>query len=205
MAWTDAGLNFRKSSTFVANTTLTTHAIDVLDTGGSGDTELYPVSRTLQGSAEQMTFGNNTASVSNITCRDRNSGNDARLAGFWQNVAAQADIRIDLASGPGTYRLHIARGEANYARSNMYLQILDNTTLLDTLDHSTTSANKFVDATGAEFTQLTFFANETAKSYTFATSTLILRLGDNASKVCYIAHIRIELVAGDALMAGSIF
>lgn len=188
MAYTDATVCFRKTAAFVTDPSLATHAIE--GNAAAGDAEQYPVTRALSGSADDATFGNNEASVSDILSRDRNSGNDARLAGFWFNGGLNpADIRLDLPAS-GQWVVHVGLGESTYARANMQLKIFDNATELITIAGSTTSANSFLDATAAQYTQATFFANEVGVSLTFATTIMKLRIGDGTN-ACYLAFVRV--------------
>lgn len=122
--------------------------------------------------------------------RDRNAGNDPRLAGL-ENPAS--DYRIDIAAG--NYNIYIAAGDASNSQG-VSMAIKDTTTVLRSLSGSTGAANSFIDASNTVRTAAAWVAASagggTAFAATFATS--IARF--SMSGASPIAHIFIESASG---------
>lgn len=117
--------------------------------------------------------------------RNRNSGNDPRLAGtmFYDDFSRQAQYRIDLPSA-GLYSVGLAAGDAAYA-TQAHVQIFDDFSLLSVLVNGTTSAaNHFFDATGTEYTNVTWPTSQTLVTFTFTSSVLrIIAIGDGVHQL----------------------
>lgn len=181
----DLGINFRSTSTYVTDGTNETYCL--------GDT--YPVTR---GGA---TFGYSAGHEG--VGRDRNSGNDRRLAGtnFWPNNGTQGQFRLDLPNGAGTYTVHLALGDASYAQGYQYLKITDGnggSTLLTIDDTNGTSANNFDDAGGTNYTAANWPGSEAGVSLTFSGSVLWLLLGSPTAQAnqSTLAHLRVVQAGG---------
>jgi outer membrane protein assembly factor BamB len=174
----DKGFNFRKSQAYVTDGANETYVL--------GD--LYPTTRN------GVTFGWGT-NIANVN-RDRVATNDRRLAGVNQqtNNGTQVTFRVDLPA-PGTYQIHLALGDAGFGQANQYLQILDNTTVLMTIDKRGvgTAAQQFYDATGALLTNTTWPTSEKPTTLTFASTTLNVVIGSPTSVTnsSTLAHLRI--------------
>lgn len=181
-AW-DFGLNGRSSSGYCSDPASTTYVLD-------GSVDAYPVSRGGE------TFGFTATDVDNA--RDRDSGLDCRLAGvvFQRNDGNFSTIRIDLPA-PGTYDIRLAIGESSNARPDQQVEILDNATSKFTITSSTLAADTWIDANGNVRTSASdWTSNNTARSVTFASSILIIKLGTTANlgggeSRSVLAHIRV--------------
>src|SRR5262245_51825396 len=113
MAWVK-GLNFRNSAGFVTDAADDTYVIET--SPGSGNGEAYPVTRN------GVTFGYTTAN-SNVQVRDRNSGNNAKLAGmhFPAGESPVNKVRVDLTAA-GQYNVRLAMGDPSYSRTGMKVE-----------------------------------------------------------------------------------
>lgn len=166
------GINFRSTLAFVTDGANE----DAELTGSTAD---YPFT-TAQGNTvgwESTNFG------SGLQKRDRNSGNDRRIAGtvFNNTVSDMVQFRIDL-DGAGNYRVGLAAGDANYSTTTK-VTLFDNNTQLAVLANGTTSAaQRFFDATGTEYTNLTWPGNQSLVQYAFASSVLRLK-ADGATQM----------------------
>lgn len=125
--------------------------------------------------------------------RDRNAGNDARIAGMAQATTV-ASYRINLPSA-GTYSIQVAIGEASYARSNQKLEIFDDVTSKLTLSGNTGAANSFIAADNSVYTAVNWAAANTVDGggtaqvdVTFASTIARFKLGDGAN-ASYLAHV----------------
>lgn len=176
-AWTTAEFNFRATSGYVADGTDETYV--------TGDT--YPTTRAT------FTFGW-TTSLSDGT-RDRDNSVDRRLAGVNKTAnTSQKDFKVDLPA-TGNYTICLALGDAtnDYTTGPQYVQILDNTTPLFTInDTGGTVGGHFDDATGVDRTSAAWPGSNACRVETFTTTTLILRLGDGSgADQSSIAHLSI--------------
>lgn len=97
----------------------------------------------------------------NLTGRDRNAGNDRRIAGTgWVEDVSERPFRIDLPSA-GNYRVGCAGGEANYA-TDCEIWLEDSGGLIQSLCTGTTSgANQFKDATNTEYSAANWPTSQT--------------------------------------------
>lgn len=151
--------------------------------------EAYPTTRG------GVTFGFATDQTANS--RDRNNAVDRRLAGivFKSNAAGTIGFTVDLPS-TGTYDVRIALGDATGAQNQLCV-IKDNTTTLTTINAASTSGF-FRDAVGVEYSAAGWPAANTAASLTFATTKLVLTLGNHSSATLSttLAHISFVLTSG---------
>lgn len=180
-AW-DFGLNGRATDTHCTDPANTTYIRD-------GVLDPYPTTRT-------ETFGYTATDSDNA--RDRDSGLDCRLAGvvFQRNDGNFTTIRIDLPSA-GTYDIRLAIGESTNARPDQRVEILDNATSKFTITSSTLAADNWIDANGNVRTSAAdWVSNNTARSVTFASTTMIIKLGTTANlgggeSRSVLAHVRV--------------
>jgi hypothetical protein len=195
MAWTNwKGFNFRDTAGFVTDGT---NEEDVSVAKGGG-TAAYPYSETIDGD----TF--NCGWISGMgNMRDRNAGNDRRLAGchFATNGTDSDGNRafvIDLPAA-GDYEIRLAFGDTS--GDDHYWKVFDDTTLLETVGPKTNAANEWFDANGTNHTSsANWAANQTPKTYTFATTTCKIRIGHGGTGVATrIAHMAIRQSAAPAL------
>lgn len=102
----DAQINFRSTSGYVTDGAGQTYCL--------GSADVYPVTRG------GLTFGWILAHEAD-SARNRNAGNDPRLAG--QNSATNdgtpSQFQLDLPAS-GSYTIHLALGDASYAQSYQY-------------------------------------------------------------------------------------
>ena len=180
------GINFRNSAGYVTD----------------GANEDYEIGTTLnypRTSAQGNSVGWETGSTGYlIDTRDRNSGNDRRLAGitFEGNTNRYIQYRIDLPSA-GTYNFRLAMGDASAALAVSYFELYDTSSLLSTqTDMSTSGANSFKDATGTEYTAANWPGSNTAVQVVFSTTICRLRVGATGSNFPRIAHFYIEAAGG---------
>jgi hypothetical protein len=107
---------------------------------------------------------------------------DPRLSGSgYQGPGICGVFRVDLPS-TGTYKIHLAVGQENNARTGNLVYIYDNLTLKATIGPTNTGANSFMDASGAALTYSSWISAGGAQiSLTFATTTFYLKLGDSST------------------------
>ena len=136
-----------------------------------------------------------------IQTRNRNSGNDARIAGMhFSNSTAEMRFRVDLPS-TGDYTIHLALGDASYS-VDCYVEIQDTTTILSTVQGNTGAANSFLDATQTVYTAANWPGSETGILLTFTTTILRVRVGvQTPAKSGYLAYLRVVQAAA----AGTLF
>jgi hypothetical protein len=178
------GLNFRLTNAFVTDTVPATSEI--------GTAVNYPRT-TPQGN----TVGWETVTV--LQTRNRQAGNDARLAGIsFPNFATEiVTYRVDLPSG-GRYTIRWASGDANYT-ADVAVSLYDTTTLLTALSSgTTTAAQRFKDATNAEWTNVTWPTSNVPITQTFTTT--ICRLKTLGVINGYFTHFYIESAHINSIM-----
>lgn len=174
------GINFRATAGYVTD-------------GGNEDNELV--------ASGNQTYPHTTAQGINVGWetvsglyqgRNRNAGNDRRLAGINFNTNTGTwDFRVDLPSA-GTYNIRLAMGDASYAAA-VACDIVDGTTNLGTLTSGSTSAfNQFKDPTNTEYSAANWPGSNTAVSKTFSTTICRVRVGSAGSGSHSIAHFYIE-------------
>lgn len=179
------GIDFRSTNAYVTDVSPSTHHT-AADVGGDGSGVSYPTT-----TAQSNTVGFENNSLSSRQFRDRNSGNDPRLAGMVFTAFNPDYFRIDLPSA-GDYSIRTAAGDPNYA-NNTKITLYDNVTSLGVLSQTaTTASNKFRDATDAEYTAANWVTSNTAVTKTFA-STICRFLPDINN--CTLSHVYIEAVA----------
>lgn len=126
--------------------------------------------------------------------RDRNSGNDRRLAGIVFSPSGTAtDITITLPDGTGDYEFGIALGDGTTYWTNALLELFDNTTSFATIGGDTgggtTTNNQFFDASDTLRTAAAWPGSHTLITRTMTSTTLVLRLGGAAGTISPIAHL----------------
>ncbi len=181
----DIGVNFRSTSGYVTDGANETYCL--------GD--IYPTTRG------GVTFGWISGHATGVN-RDRNSGNDRRLAGFngTGNSGTQAQFQLDLPAS-GSWTIHLALGDASYAQGYEYVRIKDGSggsALLTIDDTDGTSANHFDDAGGNDRTAAAWPGSEVGVSVTFSGSTLWLLLGSPVAQAgqSTLAHLRAVQAGG---------
>lgn len=188
MSWL-RGFNFRATSAFVTDGANETYVLD--DVGG--DADIYPVTRN------SVTFGWVSAGGT-VEQRDRNAGNDPRLAGinYPATEANELTFRVDLPA-TGEYDVRVALGDPGNARTAMQALIRDNGVTLLTVSGSTAAANSFRDATSTELTHNNWVSSNTAARLTFGSTIAQVVIGDSAD-TSTLAHVSFEQVeAGGSL------
>jgi hypothetical protein len=176
------GINFRKSVAYVT---------DGANDNFEGDENFNLTPPTYPRTTAQ---GNNVGweSGPGMSERDRNSGNNPKLAGY-HGPSSQGDIndyRIDLPSA-GTYRVRIAAGEAGYA-NGCKVELFDTSTSKGVLCNANTgAANSFLDATGTIYTAANWPGSNTYFQATFSTTILRFRNGA-ATFWSPLAHVYVE-------------
>lgn len=179
MSW-DKGFNFRSTSGFVTDGTNETYVI--------GDD--YPVTRN------GVTFGWTAKGL--FDKRDRDSGVDRRLAGlnFNTNDGTQSTFQIDLPA-IGDYTIRLALGDQSNPQGYQYWKLLDNTTVLATIDDTNgTAGAAFDDATGVQRITADWPTLNVAITQTFATTTLKVVIGSPGAQAdsTTIAHLFVSQV-----------
>jgi len=191
----DMGLDFRNSKSYVTDAAygvaITTNDINSHTLSNSnGD------SVTVQLSHIQSGFSN------------RNSSNDARVAGMsYNNLIAGTSIQITLPA-TGNYNIGAAIGDPSFAQggsgSTIQCRFSDSNTFLFTVSTgSTLGAGHFLDAKDTEFTSAANWVSGNAtQAVTFATTTLnVLCLVTSTGVNIPISHIRITSTGGGGASA----
>lgn len=181
-----SGINFRATSGYA--------------TDGAGETyslgEAYPTTRGSQ------TFGWGSNRTGNS--RDRAATN-AHTSGivFIANGGSTDTFTVDLPS-TGTYDVRLAIGDATNGQAHKIV-VKDDTTTLATITGST-SAGQWLDATGTVRTSyLLWESDNVALSLTFATTKLVLTVGDpSGSAATTISHVSYVSSSSGASASGSI-
>lgn len=178
----DWGFDFRGTDAFVTDPTNCVSALG---------TDTYP---TTKGG---RTFGWNS-STSSI---DRDSGVDARLAGInYVSPGGQQTWQLDFTSD--AYDIRLANGDTGGSQGQQYVEILDDTTSLFTLNDVSVSQDTYFDATDVNRSEADWPSLNAANSQTFATTTLKLKLGSGLTLgFSVLAHLHITTASA----AGPIF
>jgi len=159
------GVNFRSTSGYVTDPANHTYQVAL--------TPDYPTTSPQ---------GNNIGWTAFPTAgtRDRNSGNDARLAG--ENFDSAGVYRIDLPA-PGSYTVFLACGDATYAQSNQKIELFDDVTSLGVLftGAATGAANSFLDATGVARTAANWPSQNVGVTNVYASTKCIVKIGDGSN------------------------
>lgn len=178
--------NFRSTSTYVTDSAGETYCISATNTAG-GIGEAYAVNLR-----DGISFGWEQNSVET---RDRNSGLDRRFAGTHFNGANTNTFRVDLPA-TGTYSIRIASGDPSNAQATNKFEVLDDLTSKFSVTQGTSAADRFIDATGAEYSSAAWPGSNTAVQATFATTKFILKIGNNAAVTTgFIVHLEIAAVS----------
>ncbi len=182
------GFNFRSTLSYVT---------DPVDTQFVFRNVLYP---TIAGGE---TFGFD--STAGLDARNRLTTVDPRLAGmvYLPNNGTQRTFRVDL-DNTGGHTIRLALGDAKYARKDIYCQILDDATVIATIDKNglTLPSGNWYDATGVARTSSADWAgNNAVITHTFASTILRVVMGQpvSATDVTPISHLFIEEVAGGGI------
>jgi hypothetical protein len=180
------GVNFRATSGYV--------------TDGTGETydlgAVYPVTRG------GLTFGWDADLT--VNARDRNAGNDRRLAGLNQtsNNGTQRHWRLDLPS-TGTFDIRLAFGDASNAQT-IFAELREGSSgaaPFATIGPTGTSSNQFLDATGTALAAATWDDNGgTALSHTFSSTAFFISIADNSGNSTCIAHVSVEDAAAPVVI-----
>lgn len=181
------GINFRQTIGYVTDGANE----DAELIGAGGGTETYP--RT---TAQGNNVGWETVAAT-YQGRDRNSGNDRRLAGINRKDGGSAtDYRIDLPA-PGNYKVGLAAGDASYARDTQ-VDLYDTSSSLGSLATGSTGAgNNFKDATNTEYSAANWPTSQTLVQFTFSTTICRFRFLDTGGENP-AAHVYIEEAAAVA-------
>ncbi len=192
----DCGINFRSTSGYVTDGAGQTYCL--------GSTDTYPQTR---GGA---TFGWTGSPLPGFA-RDRNAGNDPRIAGNNEqtNDGTQSHFQLDLPAS-GSYTLHLALGDAAYSKGYNYVRVTDGnggSTLLTVDNSAGTASQHFADATNTVYTNNVstgWPALETGVAVTFTGTTLWLILGTPGAQTAQscLAHLRVVQAGG---ATGSLF
>ena len=180
------GINFRSTLSYVtdgANEEMEN------DSGGGGNAN-YPHT-----TANGIVVGWETTS-STYQARDRNAGNDRRLAGInFNGTAGKFDYRIDVPSA-GNYDIIVAMGDPSYAQT-VDCEIFDGASSLGVIiSGSTGAANSFKDQRNSTWTAANFFANTSPLTITLTGTILRFRFGSAGGTTGQVAHIKVAASAG---------
>lgn len=176
---TPKGFNFRSSSGFVTDGTNQAFINDAT----------YPNSVSIGGETVVCGYGNLPS------IRDRNAGNDPRLAGVhFNDLVSDVTFRVDLPA-TGNFKIRLALGDASTGLAGQRILVIDNATTVLDLSYSPSAAQRFIDPTGTEYTDSTWPGSNSQTTLTFATTTFKFTLkSDGAGQVTEIAHLEIEQV-----------
>ena len=161
------GVDFRDTSGHATDVGTNTYFLGTNDTGAGA----YPISRG------GINIGSSDGLA--LTVLD-NAGTDPRFAGVIYTGPGQSKaFKIELPT-TGTYNVRLAIGESDNGFPTHQVIILDNSTTKATITGGTSAAHHFLDATGVERTsESDWIANNVSLSVTFASTTMILRLGSS--------------------------
>jgi hypothetical protein len=191
MTWIK-GFNFRATIAYVTDGADETYVL------GSTNQSPEPYPTTRNG----VTFGYTDTDNGTLQDRDRDSTNDRRLAGGHRPDESGTHFltifRVDLPA-IGDYIIRLALGDATTACGSgtlTYARIRDNGNVLATLSGTTSAAQRFLDATGVERTNLNWVANNLSITKTFTSTIFELVLGDGATSAVQwpVAHLYLEQV-----------
>lgn len=139
--------------------------------------------------------------IATITPADRNTFFDRRIDGInFDSVGGPGTFRLDL-TAIGQWVLHTALGDAfGGGNASNTCTIKDNTSTVATIPFAANVGNKFTDATGVQYNEVTWPGNESGLLATF-TST-ILNVVMTSVGFWTIAHFR-AIAVGTAALTGS--
>jgi hypothetical protein len=193
MATTDFGFDFRATSGFVTDPN---YAAPVI-------IEAFPNTYT-NGLSNTISAGWTNNSFNGDA--DRNSGNDARLAGinYVNNGSSNmSTFRVTLPS-TGTWTIVLAAGDTSGAQIQC-VQLFDNVTSIASYQSVNTAGNSFMDANGTVWTEANWVTSNTTLTYTFASTTFNVTCGTASavSSATCLAHLRVTLApSGTIYMLG---
>lgn len=186
MAWATAkGFNFRNTLGYVTDGT---NQQAVYETAAA-----YPITQTIGG--DSVTFGFDSAA--SLQYRNRNAGNDVRLAGmiFTENV--ESYFRVNLPAS-GDYKVRVAIGDGIYSITNQTILIKDGVggSTLATFTDASIAGNSFLDAGNTERTAANWPGSNTEITVTFTGTVATLYLPANGAGInSYITSLSLEQVA----------
>lgn len=123
--------------------------------------------------------------------RDRQSGNDPRIAGLSFINPTQAEFRFDLPA-TGNHQVRLGAGDGNYGQAED-IDLYDTTTSLGSLCAGTTSAaNTFKDAVNVQYSAANWPGSNTLVTKTFATTICRFRMKNNGG-VNVISHAYVQV------------
>lgn len=170
----DIGINFRDTAGYVTDGANEVHCAS----------DAYP---TLRGG---RTFGWNSA----VSGADRNSGLDRRLAGINFSGAGPDTFRLDLPVA-GSYRVHLALGDAGASHTDNKIVVKDNTTTKFTVGpHPTAGTVSIWDAADVELTATAWPGYQQGVTHSFSSTILTLEL--TAASNWTLTHLRVVGVDG---------
>ncbi len=172
------GFNFRNTSGYVTDGADETYVL--------GNSDPYPTTRA------GWTFGWEDTISGSI---NRDSGNDARLAGINYMTASGVRFRVDLPA-TGDYTVAVAMGDAASAQEVSWAWKDDTTNLNDFYDGNTSGGNFFYDATETEYTNSTWPGSQTPVQYTFATTIFRIQSHTPVFSNPTLAHVALSQVGG---------
>lgn len=148
--------------------------------------EIYPTTRG------GGVFGYSNAF--NVQPRDRNSGNDPRIAGvhFNQDSSNSYDLRVDLAAAVAT-TVYLAMGDVN-GTFTCQADVRDSAGLLFTLGPTSVAGGSFMDANGSIWTAANWPASNTGRLVTPVSSYLLFRFAvatGGGTAQSFLNHIRV--------------
>lgn len=151
--------------------------------------------------------GNTVGFVSSVVdARDRQAGNDPRIAGTSFPNGGSWSYRIDLPA-IGSYDIFAGLGDGNYS-ATVNLIVLDNGGAVYTLGNTTTGAgNSFADISGAVSVAASWpsvGAEPSGNKVTKAFASTIAQFTTTGGAVCHL-FIQAASGGGDVLMAQSCF
>lgn len=172
MSWVK-GFNFRAGQAFVTDGPDETWVL--------GFNTLYPTTRN------GVTFGW-TGGGTDI--RDRNAGIDPRLAGTNLWTGGSTEFRVDLPY-TGEFEIGLAMGDASFARSQMGVDVKDDTTPMISLLDMDPGAGQWFDASGVKRTSVSLWTGQHATvRVIFSTTTLNVQFTDTGET--HMAHLLVR-------------
>jgi hypothetical protein len=180
------GIAFRMTAGYVTDATDDTYSLNPTDGIGG---EAYPVTRG------GITFGVVSRNYSNPCGRDRSTTNSKTAGMMFDSGGGTRDFQIDLT---GSQKIRLAIGDPSNSQTTTQVDVRDSGGSKFTVAGGTTSgADKFWDASGAEVSGATIQARTDTQSaaYTF-TSYVLLRIASGTFPC--IAYVEVEEVGGAA-------
>lgn len=131
--------------------------------------------------------------------RDRNSGNDRRLAGIvFSPSGTVTTITVTLPDGTGDYEFGIALGDGTTYWTDARIELLDDTTSFATIGGDTgggtNTNNQFFDATDTLYSAANWPTSQALITRTMTTTSLVLKLGHASATISPIAHLYTNFV-----------